>query len=88
MLLPLRSGILRLPSAIQSALITYPDTFRIESLRMRPDSLHRPGRFNIPILADIEMIPRPVESPPAMTSIKVMLRKLPVLPRSGAVNHN
>lgn len=54
---------------------------------MRSDFLYRPGRLDIPILADIEVIPRSVESPSAMADIQVIFRKVPVLTCSGTVDY-
>lgn len=55
---------------------------------MRPDFLYRPGGFNISVLADIKMITRPVESPPAVAVVQIKLGKALVLTRGGAVHHN
>ena len=88
MYLPLRPGILGTAPRIQPAFITDTDTRRIVPLGMRPDLLHRTGRHNPPVLPDIEVVSRPVESPPAMADIQIELRKTPVFSRCRAMNHN
>ena len=75
MYLPLRPGILGTAPRVQPAFITDTDTRRIVPLGMRPDLLHRTGRHNPPVLPDIEVVSRPVESPPAMADIQIELRK-------------
>ncbi len=87
MFLPLGTRILRPSFTVKSALVTNADTFTIETFRMRSDFLYRPGRLDIPVLPDIEMIPRPVESPSAMADIQVIFRKVFVLACSGTVDY-
>jgi hypothetical protein len=55
---------------------------------MRPDLLQRTGSFYIPILTDIEMITGTIESPATMAHFQIMLRKVPVFPRSGTMYHD
>ena len=73
MFLPFGTGIFRLSFAIESALIADTYTFFVETAAVRTNSFYRTGRFYIPVLADIEMIPRSVESPSAMTDVQVKL---------------
>mgnify|MGYP003184543114 CR=1 FL=1 len=51
------------------------------------NSFYRTGRFYIPVLADIEMITRSVESSSAMTDVQVIFCETLVFARSGAMDY-
>ena len=51
------------------------------------DRFYRTGRFYVPFLADIEMIPRSVESPSAMTDVQVIFCETLIFARSGALDY-
>lgn len=85
MFLPFGTGIFRLSFAIESALIADTYTFFVETAAVRTNSFYRTGRFYIPVLADIEMITRSVESSSAMTDVQVIFCETLVFARSGAM---
>ena len=86
-LLCVRPGILCLAVLIQSALIADTYTFFVETAAVRTNSFYRTGRFYIPVLADIEMITRSVESSSAMTDVQVIFCETLVFARSGAMDY-
>jgi hypothetical protein len=73
--------------AIESALIADTYTFFVETAAVRTNSFYRTGRFYIPVLADIEMITRSVESSSAMTDVQVIFCETLVFARSGAMDY-
>ena len=87
MFLPFGTGIFRLSFAIESALIADTYTFFVETATMRTDLFYRTGRLYITVLADIKMIPRSVESAPAVTDIQIIFREALVLARGGAMDY-
>ena len=87
MFLPFGTGIFRLSFAIESALIADTYTFFVETAAVRTNSFYRTGRFYIPVLADIEMITRSVESSSAMTDVQVIFCETLVFARSGAMDY-
>ena len=78
MFLPFGTGIFGMSLAVESAFVADTDTFFVEATGVCADAFERSGRFDIPIFADIKMVSRPVESPPAVADIQVIFRKLPV----------
>jgi hypothetical protein len=87
MFLPFGTGIFRLSFAVESTLIANPYTFLVETAAVCTDPFYRTGRFYVPVLADIEMIPRSVESPSAMTDVQVIFCETLIFARSGAMDY-
>ena len=87
MFLSFGTGIFGMSLAVEPAFVADTDTFFVEATGVCADAFERPGRFDIPIFADIKMVSRPVESPPAVADIQVIFRKLPVLTCSGTVDY-
>ena len=62
MFLPRCPGIFGMSLVVQTALIADTDTFTVEATGVRTDAFERTGRFDVPILANIKMIPHTVET--------------------------
>ena len=82
-----RSSILRATVSIQSSFVADTYTFLVETATMRTDLFYRTGRLYITVLADIKMIPRSVESAPAVADIQIIFREALVLARGGAMDY-
>ena len=82
-----RSSILRATVSIQSSFVADTYTFLVETATMRTDLFYRTGRLYITVLADIKMIPRSVESAPAVADIQIIFREVLVLARGGAMDY-
>ena len=87
-LLCVRPGILCLAVLIQSALIADTDTFTVEATGVRTDAFERTGRFDVPILANIKMIPHTVETTTTVANVQVVLGETLVLTSGGTVDDN
>ena len=87
MFLPFGTGIFGMSLAVESAFVADTDTFFVEATGVCADAFERSGRFDIPIFADIKMVSRPVESPPAVADIQIIFREALVLARGGAMDY-
>ena len=79
MFLPRCPGIFGMSLVVQTALIADTDTFTVEATGVRTDAFERTGRFDVPILANIKMIPHTVETTAAVAHLQIFFREIPVL---------
>ena len=85
--MPTGACVLRLSHAVESSFVADTYTFLVETAAMCTDLFYRTGRLYITVLADIKMIPRPVESPTAVADVQIKFRKALVLARGGAMDY-
>ena len=66
------------------------DAYRvsIETSGVCPDTVYRTGEVDCPVLADVVVIARAVESAAAVHRFQVIRGKRTVFARGGTVNHN
>ena len=74
--------------AVQTAFIADTDTFTVEATGVRTDAFERPGRFDVPILANIKMIPHTVETTTTVANVQVVLGETLVLTSGGTVDND
>lgn len=55
---------------------------------MRTNPFDGTSRFYVPIFANIEMIPRPVETTSPVAHFQIIFREIPVRPGGGTVDYN
>ena len=80
-------GICRQPLRIQSPFISDADAFTVIPPCMRSFPFQRPRTPDVPVLADIEMIAHHAHPLQPVTPQQVLLRKVDVNTRSGAMHH-
>ena len=85
--MPTGACVLRLSHVVESSFVADTYTFLVETATMRTDLFYRTGRLYITVLADIKMIPRSVESAPAVADIQIIFREALVLARGGAMDY-
>ena len=88
MFLPRCPGVFGMSLAVQTALIADTDTFTVEATGVRTDAFERTGRFDVPILANIKMIPHTVETTTTVANVQVVLGETLVLTSGGKVDND
>ena len=81
------TGVGRGSRLIEAAFITDADALPVETSAVCANPFYRTGRLYITVLADIKMIPRSVESAPAVADIQIIFREALVLARGGAMDY-
>ncbi len=88
MFLPTGTRVFRLSVAVQAAFIADADALPVETPAVCADPFYRAGRLDIPILADVKMIPCPVETAAAVADVQIMFGEGFILACRGAMHHN
>ena len=86
---PLERGacIGRATTLVKTAFVTDPDALVVPTAGMGTGQGQGTEGLDVTVLADIKMIPRPVESPPAVADVQIKFRKTLVLARGGAMDY-
>ena len=86
--LPLSSGILCQPVAIQTTLIAYPDTMSIVALCVGTNPLYRACGPDITVTANEEMIANAIKAAKAVSGVQVVLGKGTVFASGTTMDYN
>lgn len=86
MFLPRCSCVFGPTLAVKPAFIADADAFAVVSFGVRSCFFERTGGFDVAVLADVEVIARPVESASAVAGVEVVFCKVLVFAGGGAVD--
>ena len=86
---PLERGacIGRATTLVKTAFVTDPDALVVPTAGMGTRQGQGTQGLDVTVLADIKMIPRSVESAPAVADIQIIFREALVLARGGAMDY-